>query len=284
MLIGFFPFQLAFYRITSMTSLHTNIPIDQRTPEALATGVRFAIRQALKRIHTSMPGVVVSYDAATRRAVVQPALRRILTTGEVRQRAQLVNVPVLVQGGGGYMLHVPLAAGDAVMLGFTQRGMSAFKKTLAESDPDAEAILSPAGAYVIASFGNLDAAPATDGLVLQTNDGGTYISLRGGEVKIEATRVRRQRHRLRVQRQRRPHRVLTSAHSPSRASQSASARAVGSRCLHVLHHGQRPELGVRPRVRAPSKPSPWASASPSHARFASCSGRDDMGKSTRARW
>ena len=129
----------------------------------------------------------MSYDASTRRAVVQPGLRLTLRDGTTRRRSELVDVPVLAQAGGGYLVHAPLEAGDAVMLGFTQRGFSQFKKTLKESDPDVEAVLSPAGAYVLGSFVDPNVSlAATDGLVMQKADGTVAIAIRSGSVEITA--------------------------------------------------------------------------------------------------
>ena len=49
----------------------------------LAQAIRFAIRQSLKDLYTCMPGIVESYDAETRRAVVKGALN-IVTTNRLR--------------------------------------------------------------------------------------------------------------------------------------------------------------------------------------------------------
>ena len=51
--------------------------------ETLPQGVEFFGDQLLKRVHTSLPGIVVSYNAATRRARVQPAVDLLLTNGGV---------------------------------------------------------------------------------------------------------------------------------------------------------------------------------------------------------
>ena len=137
---------------------------DHSNPQSLATLMRYRERKLRERIFTSAPANVISYNANTRRAVVQPALRMMLENGATRSRSPLVDVPVLAQAGAGFLVHVPLEAGDAVMLGFSMRGYSLFKRTLAESNPDAESVLSPAGAYVLGSFVEPDAAlAATDG-------------------------------------------------------------------------------------------------------------------------
>ena len=67
-------------------------------------------------IHVSMPGEIVSYDAATQTATVRPGLRRVLFDAEDNQVAEEIppiqNVPVSWPGGSGLTLHGTLAAGD----------------------------------------------------------------------------------------------------------------------------------------------------------------------------
>ena len=149
---------------------------DRSNPESLTTLLNFRERKLRQRIHTSIPANVVSYDAGTRRAVVQPALRMVLDDGTVRRRAELVDVPVLAQAGGGFLVHAPLDPGDPVMLHFSMRGFSRFKKTLLESDPDVESVLSPAGAYVSGGFIKPDASPLRLGRARDAESG----RLRGG--------------------------------------------------------------------------------------------------------
>ena len=66
------------------------------------------------------------YDAATKRAVVQPALRTTYTNDmPPEDKPPLVNVPVVSSSGGGYVVHLPLRCGDPVWLIFAERGLVA---------------------------------------------------------------------------------------------------------------------------------------------------------------
>ena len=47
--------------------------------EAVQQGIPFFGGELLKRVHTSLPGVVVAYNAATRRARVQPAVDHMIS-------------------------------------------------------------------------------------------------------------------------------------------------------------------------------------------------------------
>ena len=70
-------------------------------------------------------------------------------------------------------------------------GISLFKRTLVESNPDAESVLSPAGAYVLGSFVEPDAAlAATDGVVIQNTDGSVSVAVRSDRVVITVGAVK----------------------------------------------------------------------------------------------
>ncbi len=163
-----------------------------------STALRFALRQALKSINTCLPGLVVSYDAATRRAKVQAALQMVGADGNPVDRPAVANVPVVFPSGGGFSLVFPLEAGDPVLLVYSQRGLRDFKKTHAMSQPGVESFFSYRDAIAIPGFGALSTIPAVPGAVsLQADDGSTYVSLgpdgvaikTSGTVSIEAAEV-----------------------------------------------------------------------------------------------
>ena len=113
--------------------------------EVVQQGIPFYGAQLLKRVHTSLPGVVVAYDAATRRARVQPAVDLLLSPpdnptadfGELipMPKPVILDVPVIFPAGGGYTLHFPLVKDDPVMLLFAERDIAAFKETLETGPP-----------------------------------------------------------------------------------------------------------------------------------------------------
>lgn len=141
---------------------------------------RFAIRQSVKDLNFAAPGLVRGYDASKRRAKIQPALDVMLTDGSCVEQPVIADVPVLMPSGGGFVAHFPLAAGDAVMLLFSQRGMDAFKLAYGRSCPDREVICDMKDAVAIPGFGSLSPslpASAADSLMLSTEDGGSYVSI-----------------------------------------------------------------------------------------------------------
>ena len=153
------------------------------TPEQAIT---FFGQQLLKQVHTSLPGVVVEYDPATRRARVQPAVDLMKTDGTSMPKPILLDVPVLFLTGGGFTLSVPLVAGDPVKLLFAERDIAAFKETLEVGPPLTNDIMEIQHAVAIAGFWPLDgvlpigAPNPPPGLVLQSNDGMAWVHLQEG--------------------------------------------------------------------------------------------------------
>ena len=119
----------------------------------MAQSIRFAIRQSLKDLYTCMPGIVESYDAETRRAVVKGALKVVTTKKEEIEREAVHNVPVLFPSGGRSAFTFPLEPGDPVLLLYSQRGLANWKKTLDVAAPDIIGFFSEKDAIAIPGFG-----------------------------------------------------------------------------------------------------------------------------------
>ena len=118
----------------------------------LAQAIRFAIRQSLKDLYTCMPGIVESYDAETRRAVVKGALKVVTTKKEEIDREAIHNVPVVFPSGGGFAMTFPLEPGDPVLLVYSQRGLANWKRTLDVATPDMFGFLNEKDAIAIPGF------------------------------------------------------------------------------------------------------------------------------------
>jgi hypothetical protein len=79
------------------------------------------------QVHTSLPGVVVEYDASKRRATVQPSLKRRAGNKEYIAFPLLIDVPVQFPGTRKWAIHFPLDPGDEVALFFSERALEAWK-------------------------------------------------------------------------------------------------------------------------------------------------------------
>ena len=113
----------------------TTLPRLQGRVKRLTTLLRFVLRQwSRAELHTGMPGIVETYDAATRRARVLPGLNALMADGSFTPRPPIVNVPVLWPSFGGITIEAELTAGAAYWLSFSERGLGLFKQALAVSD------------------------------------------------------------------------------------------------------------------------------------------------------
>lgn len=104
------------------------------------TEVLEAVLEArLADVHTAIPGKIKSYDAATQTAevVVQIRAQTPKEDGSLASEEAPVipNVPVQWPRGGGYALHFPLAAGDFVLLVFSEAAMGHWRETGQLADP-----------------------------------------------------------------------------------------------------------------------------------------------------
>lgn len=104
-----------------------NTDIDQPSWPDILRGVQDSLAA---RIHTSLPAIVRSYDSSTQTAEVQLAVQ--LRGNPV---PPLADVPVAWPGGAAGFVHVPLAAGDTVLVVFTEEDHSGWHATGSVSAP-----------------------------------------------------------------------------------------------------------------------------------------------------
>lgn len=151
-------------------------------PETL----KFCLDQYMKDIYIALPGIVQSYNPATRRAVVIPALSRVFTDNTNAPLPPLVDVPVIFPCGGGCTMTFPLATGDAVQLNFNQRGIANFKANFHHSLPCDESFFSLNDAVAYAGFGDISITPASStGATLQSNDGANAVILEPAKIQLK---------------------------------------------------------------------------------------------------
>lgn len=117
------------------------------TAEPQREGDGLDMRELLERfrdslqedLHTALPGIVQSYDAATQRADIVPGLNRILPTREGEPVSELMPtlraVPVVFPGSGDWFVRWPISAGDEVLLVICERDPARWLQTGDRSDP-----------------------------------------------------------------------------------------------------------------------------------------------------
>lgn len=105
----------------------------------LSEVIREAISSRLLDVHTALPAVVESYDAAAQTCTAQPVVSRTVfdDAGEPQQERlpSIQNVPVKWQRGGGFFATMPLGPGDHVLLVFCESAIGQWRQTGEVSEP-----------------------------------------------------------------------------------------------------------------------------------------------------
>lgn len=111
---------------------------DFGTPEQ-ADLIKEAIASALLDMHVFQPGIVQSYDDATKTCSVAPAIRRPIPVEDgtfvTEDLPVIQNVPVMVLGSPALTVEVELVKGDTVILLFADYSLAAWRGSGQVSDP-----------------------------------------------------------------------------------------------------------------------------------------------------
>lgn len=153
----------------------------------LAANIKQGVDARLKDLHTSLPGIIVSFDPATQLASVQPAIKRIFKTNDGEKELLtptalpiLINVPVQFPRGGGFSLTFPVTKGDECLLVFCERSIDNWHKFGGVKDPGAKRFhdLSDATAFVgISSMVNKIPDYDDTNVQLKKDDGSVKFTL-----------------------------------------------------------------------------------------------------------
>lgn len=135
-----------------------------------------------------LPAEIVQYDRESNLATVRPMIMFVDVSGNGIRRNQVVGIPVLSLGAGGFHISFPIKEGDLGWIYASDRDISQFKQSLSSTKPStgrnhkfADGMFIPDmfRKYVI----NQEDA---DAMVIQSVDSATRISIRGDNIKITA--------------------------------------------------------------------------------------------------
>lgn len=154
-----------------------------------------AMENRLLEVHTSIPGIVVSYDPATQTADVQPAVQRADPTSDDDVRFTeppiVPHVPVGLPCGGGFYVALPIKKGDSVWLVFSETATGPHRATGEVSVPGdlrrhsfASALAIPCNPISKRKFA--DVGSSTEGVVIVPGGGTFRISKAGGTADFVA--------------------------------------------------------------------------------------------------
>lgn len=163
----------------------------------LAANIKQGIDSRLKDLHTSMPGIIETFDPVKQLASIQPAIKRIFITREgdieILTPANLpilINVPIIFPRGGGFSLTFPVKKGDECLLTFCERSIDNWHETGQVRVPGARRFhsLSDATAFVgISSLTNKIPNYDDTNVQLKSDDGTVEFTLfTDGTAKLKA--------------------------------------------------------------------------------------------------
>jgi hypothetical protein len=145
-----------------------------------------------EEMHTALPGKIESYDASKQMADVTPLIRRALPREDGTLASEpmptIRAVPVIWPRTGDFFVHLPLAAGDTVLLVCCERDFARWMQTGEASDPLdvrhhhlSHAVAIP-GFFPRSNPVGSSNTPS-DALVIG-KDGGATIRVKNAEIKI----------------------------------------------------------------------------------------------------
>jgi len=99
----------------------------KRTP-TMAEVIRLSIEAAALGLHTSMPGIVETYDPKRGTVSVIPALKRKYADGQIIDLPEIPNVPLGFPKGTNFAMSWPIQKGDDVLVIFSERSLDIWKQ------------------------------------------------------------------------------------------------------------------------------------------------------------
>lgn len=167
---------------------NNNPSIDPADNGSLAGSIRFAFNKLLQQVNGMLPAKVIRYDRTANRVQIELLIAILTTDGSQIPRPQIASLPVLLLGGGGYMLNFPLNEGDLGWVLANDRDISLFLQTYTQSPPNTSRIKNFSDGLFIPDVMRGFTIDGEDegNAVLQSIDGSIRIALWPDKVKITA--------------------------------------------------------------------------------------------------
>ena len=165
--------------------------IDPANNDSLSGTIRFAFAKLMQNINGMLPAQVIAFDRDNNRVQVQLLIAVVTTGGAQVSRPQIASLPVLMLGGGGFMMNFNLVPGDLGFVIANDRDISLFLQTYSEAAPNTGRIKSFSdGLFVPSIMKDFTIADEDSGnAVLQSLDGTVKITLGTGVINISAPLV-----------------------------------------------------------------------------------------------
>jgi hypothetical protein len=168
---------------------YSNPSINPADQDTLAGAFSFAMQRAFINTDGMLPAQVIAYDRTTNRVQVQLLITLLTTDGVQLPRPQIASLPVLLLGGGGYLLSFPLQTGNLGWVAANDRDISLFLQSYSQSPPNTERVKSFSDGLFIpdAMTGYTISSGDEANVVLQNLDGSNKVSLNDSFITLEST-------------------------------------------------------------------------------------------------
>lgn len=164
-----------------------NPPSNEQTDDGTLPGAFNNFERDLRlRLQNMLPAKVVTYDRATNLAVVQPLIQTIDTSLNTDDRPEVGEIPVQLDGGGGFIISFPLVAGNLGWIKANDRDISLFLENFKNSPPNDFRMQDFSSAVFVPDVmtGYTIDAGDDDAMVIQSLDGTVKISLSSSKICV----------------------------------------------------------------------------------------------------
>lgn len=167
---------------------------ERQTTPSMADVLREVFESALSAVHTAMPGKVVSYDSATQTATVEPQIKNAVPRragGHVLEDLPRIQaVPVIHLRSGNAWVHVPIAAGDFVLLVFCERDINEWRRLGTTADPADQRTHGLSGAVAIPGlYPSASPIAAPDAAAIEVGIGTMRMKLKSTGLEVGGAAV-----------------------------------------------------------------------------------------------
>jgi hypothetical protein len=164
-------------------------------PRTLSEIIRKATNGALADVHVALPAKVLSYSATTNLADVDVQVQHSVWDDDNRRTYEdpgtLPGVPVMWPRAGGFLLTLPLTAGDTGLLVFNSDAIGEWRSTNQKSKPADSSRLSVGWpVFIPGLFADMNPFAAGDvpyrtaGVVLGKDGGSTQIQINSSTIDV----------------------------------------------------------------------------------------------------
>jgi hypothetical protein len=162
---------------------------DQQLEDIRDEGIRSFVENALKDVHTCMPGIVQSFDPEKQTVTVQPAIKTVLRDDGPISLPICLDVPVVFPAGGNFVLTFPVQPDDECLLVFAERAIDFWWDRGGVQLPSEVRFHDLSDGFAIVGVNSRKKAEeippaATDACELRTRDGTTVLRVEGGTIFI----------------------------------------------------------------------------------------------------